>query len=146
MFKPVVEKALGLVDEQLALLKKDKKSPFRVIALCGGLGTSEYVWKKFKEYCQIALNDKVQLVTDERAWSAVVRGAAVRGLDGSVVLSKKAKRAYGLGVHQRFREGVDNEEESFICPVGGKRAPGYIDWVVKKVGNTSFASPSLLSH
>lgn len=133
MFKPVVRRALGLVTEQWQLLQKIKEAPFRLIALCGGLGTSEYIWSEFQKYCDEALKGKVQLVTDERAWSSVVRGAAIRGLEGSMVLSKKARRGYGVEIHQSFKEGVDNEEDAFIDEVGGKRAPGYVKWLVKKV-------------
>ena len=133
MFNPVIKTATQLIQKQLQLLKKEKEQQFQVIALCGGLGTSEYVWQKFSEFCQNALEGKVELVTDERAWSAVCRGAAVRGLEGSMVLSKKARRAYGISVHQAFREGIDDENEAFDCPVKGKRAPGYMEWHLRKV-------------
>lgn len=141
MFNPIIDKALALVDEQLALLKKEKKDAFKVIALCGGLGGSEYVWYKFKEFGE-KFGGHIQLVTDEGAWSAVCRGAAIRGLDGSMVLSKKVKRAIGIGVHQEFRKGIDKEEDSFMCPIKGKRAPGYIDWVVKRFG--AFSLPDTI--
>lgn len=131
MFEPVLERAFALINNQLESLRKERASPFRIICLCGGLGNSEYVWQRFTEFCKGELQG-CELVTDPRAWSAVVRGAAVRGLDGNAVLSKRSKRAYGLGVHQAFRDGVDDEADAFECPVNGKRARGYIDWAVKK--------------
>ena len=104
-----------------------------VLCLCGDLGQSEYIWHKFQQYCSERLDNECQLVTDDRAWSAVVRGAAVRGLDGSMVVAKRAKVCYGIEVHQKFREDFDSENESFDCPVKlEKRAPGYVDWVVKR--------------
>jgi hypothetical protein len=133
MFSPVVAVALSLITEQYNLLEKIKELPFRIIALCGGLGTSEYIWTKFQEHCDGILEGKVELVTDERAWSSVVRGACVRGLEGNMVLAKKARRCYGVEVHQPFREGIDKEEKAFTDDVGGKRAPGYVHWLVKKV-------------
>jgi hypothetical protein len=63
------------------------------------------------------LNDEAEQVVDQRTWSAVVRGVAVRGLEGSMVLSKKAKKCYGIDVHQEFRMDVD-EEDAFLCLVG----------------------------
>jgi hypothetical protein len=133
LFDPVVEKAVALIKKQLKLLKDEKEHPFKVIALCGGLGSSEYIWMKLKEFCADTLKGEVLLVTDERAWSAVCRGAAVRGLEGSMVLSKKARRAYGIVVHQVFRKGIDKEKDSFICPIKGKRAPGYMEWHLRRV-------------
>jgi len=146
MFEPVLSKAFALIDEQVAGLKKEAKATFKVLCLCGGLGQSEYVWSKFQEYCNEKLNGHCQLVTDDRAWSAVVRGAAVRGLDGSMVIAKRAKRCYGIGVHQEFREGVDREEDSFECPIKGKRADGYIDWVVRRYVIRCLRRVSMLTY
>lgn len=132
MFDPVIEKAIALIDLQRSTLKKEKKPIFKVICLCGGLGSSDYVEFRFQEYIDTVLIGQCMLVKNSRAWSAVVRGAAIRGLDGSFVLAKKSKCFYGIGVHQAFEEGVDDEAKSFICPIKGKRADGYVDWVVKK--------------
>lgn len=131
MFQPVLDKAFALIEDQLDDLKKENITPFQIICLCGGLGSSKYVWRKFSDFCRNRL-PTCELVTDSRAWSAVVRGATVRGLDGSAVLTKRAKRAYGIGVHQAFDDKVDNEAEAFMCSVGGKRASGYIKWQIKK--------------
>jgi hypothetical protein len=133
IFEPVIEVAFGLIEEQRKQLKKEDTSIFKTIALCGGLGTSTYIWARFDEFCRLRLAGEVQLVTDERAWSAVARGAAIRGLEGSIVLTKRARRSYGLGCHQEFEEGVDDEENAFQCPLKGKRAAGYIDWLMTKV-------------
>lgn len=131
MFEPVIEKAFAIVDQICDKLKKLELSPFRVMCLCGGLGSSEYVWTRFQEYIQDRLDGNCEIFTDERAWSAVVRGAAVRGLSGSLVLSKRAKRAYGIGIHQAFRKGHDKERDAFICDIKGKRADGYVYWVIE---------------
>jgi hypothetical protein len=134
MFDPVITVAIKLIKNQRASLKSQNMQPFNVIALCGGLGSSEYIFMRLKELCDEYFNDRVTIVTDERAWSAVVRGAVGRGLNGSMVLSKKAKRSYGLGIHMPFREGIDDEADAFRCPIGGKRAGGYVDFsLLKKV-------------
>lgn len=95
MFQPALDKTFQLVRQQLAALRKEKKALFKVICLCGGLGESEYVWKKFQEYIDDELQHECQLVHSDRPWSAVCRGGTIRGLEGSVVLSKKSKFWYG---------------------------------------------------
>lgn len=95
------------------------------------LGVFEYIWDQLKCYNEEKLNGECQVCIDDRAWSAVVRGAAVRGLSGSLVLSKRAKRAYGIAVHQTFREGIDDEGDAFTCDQKGKRADGYLYWVIE---------------
>lgn len=132
MFKPVINAATALIKKQLAALKKEKKTAFKAICLCGGLGQSEYVFTEVDNFCKKKLKVSCELITDGRAWSAVVRGAAIRGLDGSMVIAKRARYCWGIGVHQAFREGIDDEEDAFECPIEGKRAEGYVDWTVKR--------------
>lgn len=131
MFQGSIDKAFELIDDLSAKLKSEGLAPFKILCLCGGLGSSEYVWKQFKQYVKDKLDDKCAIFTDKRAWSAVVRGAAIRGLSGSLVLSKRAKRAYGIGIHQAFREGIDDERDAELCPVKGKRARGYLYWPIE---------------
>lgn len=130
MFEPVFENAFGLIRKLCKVLTDEGKAGFQSMCLCGGLGSSEYVWRRFQQFAKEELQN-CSVFADARAWSAVVRGAAIRGLNGSVVLTKKAKRAYGIGIHQAFREDVDKEGDIILCPVKGKRAKGYIYWPIK---------------
>ncbi|KAL9113436.1 MAG: hypothetical protein Q9227_002477 [Pyrenula ochraceoflavens] len=134
LFDEVIEKALELVENQRLALKQAKgnKAAINAIVLCGGLGTSKYVWEKFKSYCRVTYKDDAILQTDAHAWSAVVRGAAIRGLEGKVVKSRIARLWYGIGAHHEFREGYDNDEDAFDCPTRGKRAHGYFDCLMKR--------------
>lgn len=131
LFEPVVEKAFAIIDQISAKLEAEDLPGFRIMCLCGGLGSSEYMWRRFQGYVKEKLDGKCEIFTDDRAWSAVVRGAAIRGLSGSLVLSKRAKRAYGIGIHQTFQEGVDDEADMWMCPAKGKRARGYVSWTIK---------------
>lgn len=123
--------AFDIIDEILAKLDKERKARFDIMCLCGGLGSSEYVWKRFDEYKRAKFGESCQIQTDPRAWSAVVRGATIRGLQGSLVLERRAKRAYGVGIHQQFQEGIDSEVDAELCPVKGKIARGYVYWPVR---------------
>lgn len=101
------------------------------MCLCGGLGSSPYVHRRFQDFCGERLDGECEVLRDHRAWSAVVRGAAIRGLNGNTVLAKKAKICYGIAIHRKFVEGVDNEEDSFWCKAKDeKRARGYIAWFI----------------
>jgi hypothetical protein len=146
MFDPVVDKAFGLIKDQVDQLKKEDEEPFKIIAMCGGLGSSAYVFERFEQYCKTELIGSVKVVRDRRPWSAVVRGAAVRGLEGSMVISKRARRAYGLSLHRKFDPNIHKEEYTYRCPVKGKRAKGYIDWQVKKVCKQRFITSKALTN
>lgn len=132
LFAPVIRMSLALVKQQIGEVRKGKDPAIQKLILCGGLGSSNYVWKKFEEFCNGPMAGKIMLVRPECPWTAVSVGATFRGLEGSVVLSKKARRWYGISLHQQFRDGVDDEQTSFICPIKGKRAPGYMSWHISK--------------
>lgn len=131
MFEPTIQKGFALIDDICDKLETEGLAPFRIMCFCGGLGSSEYIWRRFNEYANDKVKGGCQTFQDIRAWSAVARGAATRGLSGSLVLSKRAKRAYGIGIHQTFRDGVDDERDLEICPIKGKRARGYVSWTIK---------------
>jgi hypothetical protein len=111
MFEHLIEKALEQVDNQIAQLRKRGQKPISITVLAG----------RFQDHCLSNLGGKVIVRRDERSWSAVTRGAATRGLEGGMVISRESKRAYGFVCHQKFDEDVDDEEDSFECPVFGKR-------------------------
>jgi hypothetical protein len=100
MFEHFVEKALEQVDNQIAQLRKRGQEPISIIVLAGGGGTSKYVISRFQDHCLSNLGGKVIVRRDERSWSAVTRGAATRGLEGGMVISRESKRAYGFVCHQ----------------------------------------------
>lgn len=133
MFEELIEKALQQFDKQVAQLARLNRKPISMVVLAGGGGTSKYVISRFQEHCQKRLGGTVMVRRDGRAWSAVARGAAVRGLESGTVVSRESKRAYGLLCHKKFDESIDEEEDSFQCPVFGKRARDRMDWILHKV-------------
>src|SRR5271168_1720016 len=72
-------------------------------------------------------------------WSAIARGAALRGLDGALVHKKICRRHYGTTYDREFRDGVDSErlDDTYIHDfTGRKMVRGYMDWFFHKVGIT----------
>ena len=134
MFDKVIRNAIKLLEQQRDSLSKVDHEILDAIVLCGGLGNSRYVWKRLNGYCEDCLGGRVALRTDPEAWSAIARGAAIRGLEGNVVVSRKAQQHYGIACHGEFVEGEDREEKSFYFPVfESKRAPGHFQHFMKRV-------------
>lgn len=149
MFENPVQQVLGLVKQQLASVQKDKKMPgvkvrlsdsycfqaniFQTIVLCGGFGSSPFLFNRLEAFC----NGKgIRVICPDRAWSAIARGAAMRGLSQPFIGSIKCRAHYGICVHRPFREGIDDETNSYICSYSGhKRAGGYIHWLSNKGEN-----------
>src|SRR5690242_15374046 len=67
------------------------------------------------------------------SWSAVSRGALLRGLDLAMVDRRITRYHFGIPIGREFRVGIDSEDDSYICPFKGKMARGYIKWCVSKV-------------
>jgi hypothetical protein len=77
--------------------------------------------------------------------SAIVRGAALRGLEGTRPDVVIAKRHYGWCWDEDFREGVDDEANSYVDKFDGrKRCRGRMHWVISKVLYRSPNSTQLL--
>ncbi|KAH8804545.1 Hsp70 family protein-like protein [Xylogone sp. PMI_703] len=82
------------------------------IILVGGFGESAYLNKALSEWCQ--LKGDITLMCPENPQAAVVRGAALRGLEGIAPRIKHARRHYGVCLELPFREGIDPEELAHI--------------------------------
>ena len=78
--------------------------------------------------------------------SAVVRGAALRGLEGIAPRMKRARRHYGFKIAMPFREGIDPEDNAFIRNFDGlKYCEGRVEWLIAKASNKEYLPiPSLL--
>ena len=66
----------------------------------------------------------------------MVRGAAIRGLEGIAPRMKRARRHYGFGLNIPFREGIDPEERAFIGDFDDlKYCRGRVRWVIAKASH-----------
>ncbi|KAB8210440.1 hypothetical protein BDV34DRAFT_220577 [Aspergillus parasiticus] len=67
-----------------------------------------------------------------------VQGAALRGLEGLQSTTKRCRRYYGFDWAISFREGIDDEVNSYIHPyTGEKMVRGIMKWMIVKVGTGS---------
>jgi hypothetical protein len=71
--------------------------------------------------------------------AAILKGAALRGLEGLRPTVTIATRHYGWSWHTAFREGVDDEKDSYIDEYdGNKMCRGRMCWPVNMVGQLLF--------
>ncbi|KAI8631807.1 hypothetical protein F5Y19DRAFT_472691 [Xylariaceae sp. FL1651] len=100
-FEPDILKIIQLVKEQIRLCD----SPIRSILLVGGYGASNYLRERlslaFEE--DQAIQRRIEILQPSNAWTAVARGAAMKGLarakpenyDIPAVMSRTARKHYG---------------------------------------------------
>ncbi|KAF7932504.1 uncharacterized protein EAE98_003803 [Botrytis deweyae] len=131
LFDPVITEITRLVKQQVNAAKDTQDAKINRIILVGGFGESPYLNKKLKAWCK--RNGNINLMCPLHPQSAVVRGAALRGLEGIAPRVKQARRHYGVCLDKTFREGIDPEEDSYIDSWGDtKRCRGRMEWLILK--------------
>ena len=69
----------------------------------------------------------------EYSQAAVVRGAAIRGLEGTMPSKLICRRHYGFNWGLIFRPGIDDERHAYYS-FGSKYCAGHMNWMMEKVG------------
>ncbi|KAF9641714.1 hypothetical protein BFW01_g1697 [Lasiodiplodia theobromae] len=129
-FNPVVDQVISLVESQVDQTAAKGRKIGRVI-LVGGFGGSEYLNEKMETWCR--LKGDITLTCPPQCQAAVVRGAAIRGLEGLKPKSRIARRHYGYGVSKRFVEGVHDERRSFIHRYHNEKyCDDLVSWKIRK--------------
>ncbi|KAK7514991.1 hypothetical protein IWZ03DRAFT_443731 [Phyllosticta citriasiana] len=130
-FDPVISEIIRLVDSQVVLAKQAGHDISRII-LVGGFGNSDYLNERMAAWCA-QLGGNIKLTCPPQSQAAVVRGAAIRGLEGIRPVTRLARRHYGYSVCMPFRRGVDPEDKSYIDRFDGRKmCRDRIDWPVSK--------------
>lgn len=112
IFEPVILKVIKYVQDQIAACGETE---IRAVLLVGGFGQNSYL----KERCRDALKS-VEVLQPPNAWTAVVRGAVMMGLARTNalrtvdVVSRKARKHYGIQLHTPFKEGKHDESKKYV--------------------------------
>lgn len=145
IFDPVISQIVGLVQKQMdAVESGDDGFDVSAILLVGGFGASEYLRQRlFKDLKSTRNPDvEVEILQPTNAWSAVVRGAVLRGLEGGIVRSRHARRNYGVNCTQAFDSNVHDEAEKYLSSFDGTpRVRDRAFWYIKKGDEVSEDKP-----
>ncbi|KAG0302182.1 hypothetical protein BGZ98_007720 [Dissophora globulifera] len=112
VFDPVVKDVLDLIEYQL------QQTHCEAIFLVGGFGSSRYLFDRVT--AKFATSGR-QVRVPPRAELAVVRGAVTYGLHQGSIVSRVARRWYGVDSAMDFVQGVDPEEKKTLSRDGTVR-------------------------
>lgn len=122
LFEPIIGIITELVKMQITISKK--KGTVKIVYLVGGFGESPYLRKSLRK----VIPEGIQVIWPRDAWTAVVRGALVKGLaDASPIAAKvrigsrAARKAYGCVVLRKFRAGVHQRERRYMISLDNLR-------------------------
>ncbi|KAI0181337.1 actin-like ATPase domain-containing protein [Hypoxylon sp. FL1284] len=135
IFEPVVKEVCDLVQGQVDGLR-GKGGIVSGIILVGGFGQSEYLYRRLKAHFTSAApppyterpthettiaesdgNGNIEVMQPLYAWTAVVRGAVLRGLEGNMVISRKARMHYGTSYATVYDEEKHSVSERYWSPL-----------------------------
>ncbi|KAI2468258.1 actin-like ATPase domain-containing protein [Annulohypoxylon bovei var. microspora] len=136
IFEPVVKEVCDLVQGQVDGLR-NKGGIVSGIILVGGFGQSDYLYRRLKAHFTSAApppyterpthavsaaaaldgNGNIEVMQPVYAWTAVVRGAVLRGLEGNMVISRKARMHYGTSYATVYDEEKHSVSERYWSPL-----------------------------
>ncbi|EON64758.1 hypothetical protein W97_03991 [Coniosporium apollinis CBS 100218] len=120
IFDPVVQEVINLVEEQVESIRR-KGGNVSGIVLVGGFGQSNYLYNRMRSHLNsevppppyterpthaaaLGPHSGIEVMHPMYAWTAVVRGAVLRGLEGSIVTNRRSRWHYGTSYATVFDE------------------------------------------
>jgi hypothetical protein len=143
IFEPVVKQVCELVQGQVDSLRA-KGAIVSGIILVGGFGQSDYLYRRLKRHFSSVSTpsppppppayseqptqpqettasrqggSSIEVIQPVYAWTAVVRGAVLRGLEGSMVISRKARMHYGTSFATVYDQEKHTTGERYWSPL-----------------------------
>lgn len=132
IFDPVIREVCELVEGQVEGIRS-KGGIVSGIVLVGGFGQSNYLYNRLKShfntsapppYSERPTHDAstlspqaVEVMQPVYAWTAVVRGAVLRGLEGSMVVSRRSRWHYGTSYATVFDETRHPASDRYWSPL-----------------------------
>lgn len=151
IFEPVVKEVCDLVQGQVDTLRA-KGGIVSGIILVGGFGQSDYLYNRLKSHFTSAApppyserpthssaslnqeNGSIEVMQPVYAWTAVVRGAVLRGLEGNMVISRKARMHYGTSYATVYDEEKHSVSERYWSPLWERwMVSDRMQWHIAKV-------------
>jgi len=120
IFSPIVNQVLDLLGAQVLQVLKTAKKPVGAILLVGGFGSSEYLYRRILAWS----SGSIPVLQPRNAWTAVVRGAIIRGLQGDTIKARLSRRYYGVVHDAKYDPQMHEESEKQWHPLR-------CEWVVR---------------
>jgi hypothetical protein len=150
IFDPVVKEVCDLVQGQVDTLRA-KGGTVSGIILVGGFGQSDYLYRRLKNHFTSAApppyserptssnidvreRPSIEVMQPVYAWTAVVRGAVLRGLEGNMVISRKSRMHYGTSYATVYDEAKHSVSERYWSPLWERwMVSDRMQWHIAKV-------------
>ncbi|CAA9962602.1 hypothetical protein P3342_002299 [Pyrenophora teres f. teres] len=133
MFEFPLRRTYELLLGQIEQARHTRNVELKSVFMVGGFSESPYIYEKIKAFAE---KNGLQAIRPPHAWSAIVRGAAAKGLEGdgrAEIKNRKCRRYYGTNYYCHFIPGKHKEVDSFISKYDGrKQADNQMEWMLEK--------------
>ncbi|KAF2741105.1 actin-like ATPase domain-containing protein [Polyplosphaeria fusca] len=157
IFDPVVQEVIDLVEGQVNSIRQ-KGGLVCGIVLVGGFGQSNYLYSRMKAHfnnappppyterpthaAALSASQTIEVMHPMYAWTAVVRGAVLRGLEGSMVMSRRSRWHYGTSYATVFDEAKHPISDRYWSPLWERwMVSDRMQWHIAKGAQVSEAQP-----
>ncbi|KAF2839632.1 actin-like ATPase domain-containing protein [Patellaria atrata CBS 101060] len=157
IFEPVVSEVIDLVEGQVNKIRQ-KGGNVSGIVLVGGFGQSNYLYQRMRTHFNTAppppyterpthavalqSNQSIEVMHPMYAWTAVVRGAVLRGLEGSMVVSRRSRWHYGTSYATVFDETRHPVSDRYWSPLWERwMVSDRMQWHIAKGAQVSDSQP-----
>ena len=125
LFKPVVS---AIVDSVKNVLDTTKSYDLTYILMVGGFSESTFLQKAVKEKFE---NENCKVLVPQETQLAVIKGAVLYGHHQDQVITRIARRTYGVGVAVNFIEGHHDPKKLFIDEDGTVKCRDVFDSLIE---------------
>ncbi|KAF2199167.1 actin-like ATPase domain-containing protein [Delitschia confertaspora ATCC 74209] len=157
IFDPVVQQVIDLVEGQVHTIRQRGGLVCGII-LVGGFGQSNYLYSRMKTHFNSAppppyterptraaalhAPQAIEIMHPMYAWTAVVRGAVLRGLEGSMVMTRRSRYHYGTSYATVFDEAKHPIEDRYWSPLWERwMVSDRMQWHIAKGAQVSESQP-----
>ncbi|KAI5369872.1 putative Heat shock protein 70 family [Septoria linicola] len=157
IFGPIIAEVIDLVEGQVNAIR-DGGGTISGIILVGGFGQSNYLYQTLKKHFNTigpppyaekpshvlaeAPQQAIEVLQPLHAWTAVVRGAVLRGLEGNLVETRQARFHYGTSYATVFDESKHPVADRYWSPLWEKwMISDRMQWHIAKGTSVSAETP-----
>lgn len=153
IFDPVIDEIIALLEGQIDSIR-ERGEVVSGIILVGGFGSSDYLYKRMRQHFGGALTSdgeegaaldvagepngdatpSIEVMQPLYAWTAVVRGAVLSGMEGDTVERRRSRRHYGTTYATVYDETKHTEKERYWSPMWERwMVSNRMQWHIAKV-------------
>ncbi|KAL9628542.1 MAG: hypothetical protein Q9204_005824 [Flavoplaca sp. TL-2023a] len=144
IFEPVIKQIINLVIQQIKVSKKVGAEVQGVI-MVGGFGENIYLFERLQK----ALKSRhIEVRVSPQAWTAVVRGALIRGLEEArssralgTVVGRIARYSYGTECAREYERSKHQKSDREWSKANNRWEVNTYEWFIKKHSKVAEKNP-----